>query len=198
MAIHGIIKKEEFEAAGGVNVVAKNYDGEDVYYRASHHGLVLACGESYLWDGEFTYYALVWNPENGKPEQIHTGDTRALRNGYAVVDATPEVLAAYKAYQARIEAERLERARAEREKDIRESCEARAKAPAKGTRVRVVKGRKVPNGTEGECFWVGETQYGTRIGIRDDAGTVHWTAATNAVALDWETVLPRLLAKAGL
>lgn len=57
-------------------------------------------------------------------------------------------------------------------------------------RVRVVKGRKVPKGTEGECFWLGSycnSPYGDpwgiyttfRCGIRDDTGTVHWTAIDN-------------------
>lgn len=57
-------------------------------------------------------------------------------------------------------------------------------------RVRVVKGRKVPLGTTGECFWMGQydnSKYGdpwgiyttTRIGIRDDDGGVHWTALSN-------------------
>ena len=57
-------------------------------------------------------------------------------------------------------------------------------------KVRVVKGRKVPIGTTGECFWMGQydnSRYGdhwgiyttTRIGIRDEAGNVHWTALGN-------------------
>jgi hypothetical protein len=58
------------------------------------------------------------------------------------------------------------------------------KEPAKGRRLRVVKGRKVPIGTEGLCIWLGDGAYGTRVGIKDDAGTVHWTAATNTVAID--------------
>lgn len=57
-------------------------------------------------------------------------------------------------------------------------------------RVKVVKGRKVPHGTEGECFWMGSydnSKYGdpwgiyttVRIGIKDDNGTVYWTALDN-------------------
>ena len=66
----------------------------------------------------------------------------------------------------------------------------------KGLRARVVKGRKVPVGTEGEVMWIGEQHYGgatyrngrtlggrtsTRVGLRDDAGTVHWTAWENCI-----------------
>jgi hypothetical protein len=68
-----------------------------------------------------------------------------------------------------------------------------AKNPAvKGARVRVVKGRKVPKGTTGEVIWVGESAYGgsrwstpaLRLGIRDEAGQTHWTAASNVERLD--------------
>lgn len=57
-------------------------------------------------------------------------------------------------------------------------------------RVRVVKGRKVPVGTEGVVFWMGSTchsKYGDpwgiytsyRCGIRTDDGAVHFTAIDN-------------------
>ena len=57
-------------------------------------------------------------------------------------------------------------------------------------RVKVVKGRKVPHGTEGECFWMGEydnSKYGDpwgiyttiRIGIKNDSGEVFWTSLNN-------------------
>ena len=57
-------------------------------------------------------------------------------------------------------------------------------------RVRVVKGRKVPIGTTGECFWMGSfdnSKYGdpwgiyttVRIGIKDDEGNVYWTSLGN-------------------
>jgi hypothetical protein len=56
--------------------------------------------------------------------------------------------------------------------------------------VKVVKGRKVPIGTVGECFWMGgydNSKYGdpwgiyttVRIGIKDDDGNVYWTALDN-------------------
>lgn len=65
----------------------------------------------------------------------------------------------------------------------------------KGSTVTVVRGRKVPIGTTGVVIWVGEGRsYGprpryrggwyeapppARIGVKDAAGTVHWTAASN-------------------
>lgn len=57
-------------------------------------------------------------------------------------------------------------------------------------RVKVVKGRKIPKGITGECFWMGAkcySRYGdpwgiytcVRIGIRDDEGNIWWTALDN-------------------
>ena len=62
-----------------------------------------------------------------------------------------------------------------------------------GQQVKVVRGRKVPRGTVGECFWMGYKPYGyisyqanadevskaIRIGIRDTAGEVYWTTLNN-------------------
>lgn len=52
-----------------------------------------------------------------------------------------------------------------------------------GDKVRVVKGRKVPVGTTGKVFWVGDSQYGERVGIKDGDGETHWTALANVVVL---------------
>lgn len=59
-------------------------------------------------------------------------------------------------------------------------------------RIKVVKGRKVPKGTEGVVFWlqrVDPSKYGdlwgiysyTRIGFKDDAGNTHFTNLDNVV-----------------
>jgi len=61
--------------------------------------------------------------------------------------------------------------------------------------VRVVKGRKVPHGTFGECFWMGSydnSKYGdpwgiytsVRIGIKDTDGNVYWTALNNVEIIE--------------
>jgi hypothetical protein len=48
----------------------------------------------------------------------------------------------------------------------------------KGTRVRVVSGRK-SKGVEGAVFWEGPNKYGegTRLGIKDDDDETHWVNA---------------------
>lgn len=57
---------------------------------------------------------------------------------------------------------------------------------AKGKIIRVVRGRKVPQGTTGECVWLGAGKSysyydrgADRVGIKDSNGQVHWTAASN-------------------
>lgn len=108
----------------------------------THVGLCLKTFERNGYhDSDF--YVTVWNPETGKPEDIEYATTRGwtYANG-ASVDATPEVLAAYQAYEsARMAAARKLHA------------ERVAAMPEKGKVLRVVKGRKVPVGTEARCFW---------------------------------------------
>jgi hypothetical protein len=95
------------------------------------------------------------------------------------IDATPEAIAQHEAWLAAREAERVE-LEARRARAI---AAAEAKAVRKGRRCKVVRGRKVPKGTEGVCIWVGDGHYGERCGIKDDSGTVHWTASKNVEAI---------------
>ena len=54
----------------------------------------------------------------------------------------------------------------------------------KGQTVTVVKGRKVPLGTTGVCFYSGEGQWGWRVGFKTEDGETVWTAVTNVEAVD--------------
>jgi len=55
---------------------------------------------------------------------------------------------------------------------------------AKGTRVLVVRGRKVPLGTRGNIIWLGANHFGERCGLKDDDGNVFWTALSNVERID--------------
>lgn len=95
------------------------------------------------------------------------------------VDA-PEVLKVL--YEAHQEVKRQESA--EEESKRRQAYLAeKAKEPAKGKRVKVVRGRKVPIGTEGDCFWLGESRYGHRLGLKTSAGETVWVDAKNCEAV---------------
>lgn len=76
----------------------------------------------------------------------------------AKVDAPASVIAEYDAV---IEAAELANAET---LEVAEAAEE-ARRIAKGKRVRVVSGKKVPIGTEGEVFWMGDSKFGTRVGI---------------------------------
>lgn len=49
----------------------------------------------------------------------------------------------------------------------------------RGKTIVVVAGRKIPRGTKGECFWVGGTKYGMRVGFKTPEGETMWTALPN-------------------
>ena len=58
----------------------------------------------------------------------------------------------------------------------------------KGSKVKVVRGRKVPVGTTGYVIWSGQTQYGERLGIKRDPENQDeepsWTAASNVEVIE--------------
>ena len=143
----GITKMVGADKAGQINV--KMVDGsvwgmkEPMYLETTHIGQVLSLGEhNYHDDSDF--YALVWNAEKNKPEEVGYGTTRAWTySNSAKVDATAEVQAAYAEYRQN-EVEKASVARAELE----------AKKVIKGRKVRVIRGRKVAIGTEGIVFWI--------------------------------------------
>lgn len=48
-----------------------------------------------------------------------------------------------------------------------------------GKKLQVVKGRKIPKATVGECFWYGDTRFGKSVGIKTSDGQKHFTSASN-------------------
>lgn len=53
----------------------------------------------------------------------------------------------------------------------------------KGQTLVVVKGRKVPHGSTGVCFYSGEGRYGWRVGFETAAGETVWTDVRNVEAV---------------
>lgn len=136
-------------------------------------GLVVALKTKYdvrkmsdIWADDF--YALVWTGTEAK--RVYLGSNFELQGPIdrAVVDATPEVRQAYAAWEAeRLERERLaQEAKAERKR--LEAIEREKKAVRKGRRVRVIRGRKTPKGTEGVVFWMGRGRVGLALTDRRD------------------------------
>jgi len=147
------------------------------------------------------YYAKVWTGTEVK--EVSTGSSEFGSDGEVTVDATPETLAAVKAWEeakeaARLaaweaaaparEAARLKAVAAERARRLREAKKY-LNDPVKGSVVVVARrrGRNAPPlGTTGKVIWTGHSNMGTpRVGILDDSGAKHWTSAGNC-----DVVLP--------
>lgn len=62
-----------------------------------------------------------------------------------------------------------------------------------GKLVRVVRGRKLPRGTEGEIFWMGSTAYGPSIGLRLIDGSKVFTSPNNVEVLSIDEIFEREL-----
>lgn len=143
---------------------APEYEGLCIRTKSRANGM-----DSYYTD----HYMVVWNPAQNKTEEVYLFCDRAdkVEINYTI-DATSEVLAAYLTWTAELNRKALE---AEQER--------RAKIPARGKTLKVVRGRKVPKGTTGVCIWTGNGHWGERVGLKDAAGTVHWTAMDNVEVL---------------
>lgn len=123
-------------------------------------------------------YAIVWEP-TGKPTGIYSAEPREC--GYFrriqvgnsefpggtgqlfsyEVDASPEIMEIYEVWK-RGKAFR----KAEVEYDYRQRSILEARRMVAIDRwVRVTRGRKVRLGTEGLVFWIGASQWGTKVGI---------------------------------
>ena len=57
--------------------------------------------------------------------------------------------------------------------------------------VKVVKGRKIPIGTEGEIFWMGNTKYGASIGLRLLDGSKVFTSPSNVRCITQDELFER-------
>jgi len=123
-------------------------------------------------------YAICIDPTTGAEVSVRLGDCEFGNHSdliSAEIDATPEALALHCMWIDRC----VEEQRIAFEKNARARRLADIKRVAKGKRCVVARGRKVAKGTTGVCIWVGDGHYGERCGIKDEAGTVHWTASKN-------------------
>lgn len=59
--------------------------------------------------------------------------------------------------------------------------------------VRVVRGRKVPIGTEGQIMWMGDSYGKRRIGMRLIDGSIAWTALDNVELVIVDKEIERIL-----
>lgn len=165
-----------------------------LYMQERYKGCVLVVRErNYHDDSDF--YAVVWDEETYRLKDVEYATTRGWTYpNHADVDATAETLEKAQAYMRAYGYSRLKTA-----------AEAEARQVAKDKRVRVIKGRKVPLGTEGVVFYTREETYGrgqyaekqVKIGISPSGQQTNgkyldaiWTYASNVMVLEWEKYLP--------
>lgn len=117
---------------------------------------VVAIESIYLGDGDWSYSAVVIG-ENGY-ESVGLGwDSQG-----AVVNASASEVAAYAAHKA-AQHEVWHAARLAREAQI--EAENAAQRVVRGKLVIVARGRKVAKGTVGVVAWVGQSTWGTQVGL---------------------------------
>jgi hypothetical protein len=168
----------------------RNEDGTETMVDdgTSHEGLVVM-GNFYREERVMSdvyanvAYCQVLDPETGEAKEmyLHACFECEGRFGTATADLDPQVRADLEKRQAeaaaKAEAARKVWQAERREREAEEACQE----PKMGAPARVVKGRKVPKGTEGVIFWMGSGNYGPRVGLKDAQGTAHWTAESNVV-----------------
>ncbi len=124
---------------------------------------------SSIMDSYYTDYGMiVYNMEKGSFDTIWYGSDRNDNMPHATVDASPEMFAKWEALQT-----------AQREARYAREELTRVMTPERGKRLEVIRGRKVPHGTIGDCFWIGNNGYGVSVGIKDNAGKVYFTSIDN-------------------
>lgn len=164
--------------------VRSNIWNSDDKYETRYEGKVLNWYERNGHD-DSDWYAEVWNDETKQIEEVLFMTTRCWCNGTAECDATDDVLREVYRRQKKYAAARYD------QENI-----LQAKKIQRGDTVRIVKGRKVPKGTEANCFWAGRTynmysrHFEDRIGIEVNGERV-FIAAENAEPLEWEKRLVR-------
>jgi len=123
------------------------------------------------------FYAVVWDEVEGKTRVIEYATTRfPTYHNRAGADATKEIQAKASEYNYGLFLEQCQAANVRQSRQI-----------ATDRRVKVVKGRKVPIGTEGVVKWTGMGNYRKmRARIETDEGEEHFIDCSNLEVIEPE------------
>jgi len=171
---------------------------------SSYAGRILAMWEtsetqqvmSDIWDYVTTLHGLVWEPTTGEAVVVTLG---TAVNNYNLSpqptahreDASPEYRTAFEAWYASTKvnelALKISQGRASHQARGVDNELIQANSVRRGSTVTVVRGRKVPLGVTGKVFWIGESQWGIKVGMnltdrKDERGRnldVVWIAIGN-------------------
>lgn len=122
----------------------------------SFSGLVIATFEIYLGDGDGSYHASVWVPELQEVKTVCLGAMGYGSCDDAHVDANFDNCPGLREVTRKEINELIDRELT----DLAERQEI-----VSGDNVVVFKGRKLPKGTKGKVFWIGDSGYGTSVGL---------------------------------
>jgi hypothetical protein len=143
-----------------------------------HTGRVIGTFDIYYGDYQGTYFASIWNPEKGAVDTVSLGEFDIGEKDEAEVDGNFDNCPGLRELvHAKINAVIDEKLA-----DLTERQEI-----AVGDEVVVVKGRKLPKGTKGKAFWIGDSGFGTSVGLTFGAGRVHGSYP-DAVFVSWGSV----------
>lgn len=147
---------------------------ENSQHREEYIGLVLSLHQrSNIFDSYYTdHYAVVWNPVLNIAETVQYWCDRNDNMPTVTIDATDEVKAAFEKYKKETHLKII--AQQEIERATKEAI-----TPSKGKMLVVVRGRKLPHGTSGVCFWAGDTRFGRSVGLKLANGKKVFTAEHN-------------------
>jgi hypothetical protein len=181
MAIHRRVYDSSRFAEPGLE---RRESGSLVYFvETLAAGLVVAKGDTYIGDGESTYWAIWWNGATGQFEQLWYASDRDYGTGGAEIDAPPALIARYEAKRAADEVARRAAAEVRRVERERLEAEERERSPRFGSIVRVTRGRLVPIGLEGQVHWIGDGAYGPRAKVAFNDGSDRFIDARNLLVL---------------
>lgn len=124
------------------------------------------------------WYADCWDWQKGEIVGVNYDTTRAGGGGWAKVDATPEAACAAYRWCYNVAHSRF---------DSTENP-GQAKIVRKGDRVKVVRGRKIPKGSEGTVFWVG-TRYNVYSQKTEDRVGIEINSVRQFLPLEYVEVI---------
>jgi len=151
------------------------YYENGVKVKEEHVGLVLSLHErGSFMDSYYTdHYAVVWDPDEKISKSINYWcDRNETSHAIATIDAPEDVKVAFEKYKQETHLKIVAQAEIERAAE-------EARTPRRGKMLVVTRGRKLPHGTSGVCFWAGETRFGRSVGLKLASGEKVFTAERN-------------------
>ncbi len=133
------------DSAPATATVPANVHGHDMLIEVLYAGLVVETGEHNGYD-DSDFYAVVWSEGSNDFIEYTYGTTRAWTYGNSAEVDAPAALV--EKYHAKCRKEAAARELERRKRDV-----------TPGAYVVVVKGRKVPKGTNGVVVWYGPDRY---------------------------------------